>query len=76
MSEIVYVGGPRDGEHDEGEFVEGQQILTIATGDVDDAVYVDGVAELAWHVYRANHMEEGWRADYLGLFGAHELPRS
>ena len=78
MAEIVYRGGPRDGEREAGEWQPGQQILTFGAGDVDDASALaaqsGGAVEMPWHVYLVGDAEAGLVATYLGVYGARELP--
>ncbi len=80
MSEIVYRGGPRDGDRESGEWQPGQQVLTLGAGDVGAASSVSaesGAAiEMPWHVYVVVEREYSFVAEYLGLYGARELPRS
>ncbi len=81
MDEILYVGGPRDGERESGTFELGQNIQTLGVGDVDEASALaketGGIVEMAWHVYVVSKEDgdDGLVANYLGLFGARELPR-
>lgn len=76
MRSIQYVGGPRDGEIDRGEFRDGQQLLTLATGEIGDAEFfpTGQIVELAWAVYRVCANADGWHANYQGKYSARELP--
>ena len=76
-SNIVFVDGPRDGDRQRGEWEAGLQILTLSPTDICDCTDV-GLSsyELPWHVYVAEEKPGGWRAVYLGRYGARELPRA
>lgn len=80
MDEIEYIGGPRDGDRERGSWQLGQQLLTMGVGDVDEASALaketGDVVEMAWHVYVVAEGDDqaSLVANYVGLFGARELP--